>query len=323
MGYGRVTYIAIVAVLAAVGLHVVVALAGLPAPLGVTASGVPPVGDRANAVVSGAFTAVGPSQPFAFAGPLDVSIYGSLNSALTTSGGSLSASVASGTGIAAGTAINSALVPPGTTWATFSGTSGTLALPTITLAADTSMAAPIMRGLRVTAGLLGATVSGPGIPAGTTVTAILLPAQPNSDNVPQQTTTTPLPFGQIQISNTPTSVKLTTGPAMFSFTLAAAAVTGGTDAAAIFTGSGITYAGSVQLERSFDGGATWLVANAGGAGLMAIYSTGTPINLAFGEPELQVLYRLNCTAFTAPNPINYRLSETGGAATSLSLGSPI
>ena len=301
---------------------VTAALAGIPAPLGVTASGQPPAGDRANAVVSGAFTGVGPSQPFAFAGPLDVVIYGASNSAFTTTGGSLNASVASGTGIAPGTAINSALVPPGTTWATFSGTSGTLALPTITLAADANTASPVLRGLRATAGLLGATVTGPGIPAGTTVTAIVMTAQPNSDGIPQQAPNVST-FGQVQLSNTPTSVKTSTGPAMFNFALAAAAVTGGTDAAAIFTGSGITYTGSVQLERSFDGGATWLVANAGGGGQMAIYATGTPVNLAFGEPEMSVMYRLNCTAYTGPNPINYRLSETGGAATSLSLGSPI
>lgn len=209
---------------------------GVPLNAGVAASGVSPYsGDQANAVISGSFTAVGPSLPFAFWGPANLVIYASINTALTTTNGSNSCSVASGTGLSPGDAINSKNVPAGTTLATLSGTSGTLALP----------------------------------------------------------------------SNQDTSSVVT-----------------GTDDAAIFTGSGITYSGSVQLERSFDGGATWVVCGIGGAGNLAIWATGTPVSAAFGEPERNVAYRLNCTAYTS-GTINYRISMTGAAALSMSVNSAL
>jgi hypothetical protein len=37
----------------------------------------------------------------------------------------------------------------------------------------------------------------------------------------------------------------------------------------------------------------------GGNGTLAQYTTGTPVNFAFGEPERGVLYRLNCIIFAA------------------------
>jgi len=203
---------------------------GIPAPAGVGATGLPPAGDKANAVVSGVITAVGPGAPFAFYGNFDIIIYASVNSALTTTTGSNVASVVSGTGLAPGVAVNSVNVPRGTTWLTFSGTAGTLAFP-----------------------------------PGTT----------------------------------------------------SAAVISGTDAAAIFTGAAVVFVGSVQLERSFDGGATWVLCNIGGTGTLAQYAAGTPVSLVVGEPEKQVLYRINCTAYTS-GTINYRISETGVAALSIS-----
>lgn len=205
---------------------------GIPAPAGVGASGAPPAGDQANAVLSGAFAAIGVSQPFAFRGPMNLAIWASLVDALTTTKGSLNASVASGTGIAVGQAVNSVNVPPGTTWATFASPNGTLALP-----------------------------------AG----------------------------------------------------YSTANIVSGTDAAAIVTGAGILYVGTVQIERSFDGGRTWIVCNVGGSGQLAQYNAGTPVSLTFGEPEKQVLYRLNCVAYTS-GVINYRISQTGGAAESLAIG---
>jgi hypothetical protein len=39
----------------------------------------------------------------------------------------------------------------------------------------------------------------------------------------------------------------------------------------------------------------------------------------FGQPEREVLYRLNCTAYSS-GTINYRLSATGGAAEALTYG---
>lgn len=95
----------------------------------------------------------------------------------------------------------------------------------------------------------------------------------------------------------------------------AANVVQGTDAAALFVGA--VWAGSVQLERSFDGGATWLVCGVGGGGVGAIYAgadlAGQPVSIVASEPERQVLYRLNCTTYTS-GTINYRISTTGLAA---------
>ena len=203
---------------------------GIPAGYGVGASGTPPSRDAANAVVSGTITAVGPTAPFAFYGPFNVVAYASITTTLTTTAGSNSASVASGTGLAIGNAIKVANVPYGTTWLTFSGTSGTLAFP-------------------------------PGITT--------------------------------------------------------ASVLAGADAAASFTGAAISFSGTIQLERSFDGGATWVVCNVGGTGTLAQWTAGTPISVVVGEPEKQVLYRLNCIAYTS-GTINYRISETGAAPLTLS-----
>jgi len=287
---------------------------GMAAPLGVAAPGAPPAGDVASGVISGTFSGVGPGVPFAFLGPFNVLIYASSTTALTTTNGSTNASVASGTGIAAGSAVNSKNVPRGTTWATFSGTSGTLALPTISLNGIVSTAAAQISGLASTAGLVGSTVTGPGIPASTTVLSVLVAAVPSVNNSPAQP-------GTVQISAIPTSAPTTTAPQAFSFALTSQAITTGVDNAAIFTGAGITYSATVQVERSFDGGATWLPCNIGNAGVLAQYSTGTPISASFGDPEGQVLYRLNCTSY-ASGTINWRISQSGALATSQSFASP-
>lgn len=287
---------------------------GIPAPLGVSASGKPPAGDAANAVLSGLFSALGPSAPFAFRGPMNVSIWASFNTALTTTIGSLAATVASAGAIAVGNAINSVNVPPGTVVGAIVGTDVTLSIPPISLRGFINPAAAIIDGLVVTAGLVGAAVSGDGIPAGTTVTAILIDAVPSSLNSPGSP-------GRVQISAAPTATtqdKNNPDPFSFARTGNAIMVTGA-DAAATFTGVEIVYVGTVQLERSFDGGSTWLVANVGGSGVLAQWPTGTPVAVTFGEPEKQVLYRLNTIAYTS-GTINYRISETGGAAESLGIG---
>ena len=80
--------------------------------------------------------------------------------------------------------------------------------------------------------------------------------------------------------------------------------------------------GSAQLERSFDGGTTWLVCGLGGAGQQAIWATNNQdVSVVFGEPERGVLYRVHCTALVT-GPLNYRLSASGGAAMSLANPSP-
>ncbi|HLX18457.1 MAG TPA: hypothetical protein VKS24_24990 [Bradyrhizobium sp.] len=78
------------------------------------------------------------------------------------------------------------------------------------------------------------------------------------------------------------------------------------------------WTGSVQLERSFDGGTTWIVCGIGGAGQQAIWATGTDVSFAAGEVEFGMSYRLHCTALSA-GPINYRLSASGPAAMSISI----
>ena len=78
------------------------------------------------------------------------------------------------------------------------------------------------------------------------------------------------------------------------------------------------WTGTVRLERSFDGGTTWIVCGIGGGGAQAIWATGTDVSVIVGEPEMGVLYRLNCTAL-ASGPINYRMSATGQAALSLAV----
>jgi hypothetical protein len=71
-----------------------------------------------------------------------------------------------------------------------------------------------------------------------------------------------------------------------------------------------TFVGTVQLQRSFDGGTTWLPASFDGQGDIASYTQ--PISVVANEPEHGVLYRLNCTAFTS-GTINYRISAGGDA----------
>jgi hypothetical protein len=292
----------------------------IPAPQGVGASGLPAAGDQANAVLSGAFTAVGPSQPFAFRGPANLSIWNSVKSTLTTTAGSTAATVASATGLATGDAINSVNVPRGTTMGVLAGANITLAIPAITLPGFTSTAAAQITGLPDTTGLLGATVTGPGIPAATTVVAILAASVPTFADPGGGSGPPGGSAGTVQLSAVPTSAKATNDPQMFTFARTGNAIqTTGADANATYTGAAVNYVGTIQLERSFDGGATWIVANIGGSGTLAQWTAGTPVSLSFGEPEKQTLYRLNCTAYTS-GTINYRISQTGGAAESLAIG---
>ena len=59
-----------------------------------------------------------------------------------------------------------------------------------------------------------------------------------------------------------------------------------------------TFVGTVQLQRSFDGGTTWIPT-----------ASYTAVDSDIGEePEDSVLYRFECTAYTS-GTINYRLSQ--------------
>lgn len=275
---------------------------------GLDASGIPPTGDQATAYVGGTLTAIGAGRAFAFRGPMNLAIWASIVTTLTTTAGSLTATVASATGLAIGAAINGVNVPAGSTIGNLVGTTVTLALPTVTYPVVANAGSTTVSGLPagVSAGLVGATVTclyqGVVIPANTTVSS-----SPTD--------------GTIILSNAVTSVAATkNAQPQFDFALAAAAVAGGADATATFTGAGVTYSATMQLERSFDGGKTWLVCNIGGAGALAQWAAGTPVNITFGEPERQVAYRLNCIAYTS-GTINYRISQTGAANESLAIGS--
>ena len=274
---------------------------GIPASIGIVALLAKPTGDLADYVATGTMTGVGPSVPYMVLGPFNICIWASINTALTTTAGSLSISVASGTGLAAGASVNSVNVPPGTTLATLTGTSGTLALPTVTLAGFSIAPTAEIIGLSTAyplANLLGATVTGPNIPGSTTVSAV--------DAV----------NGIVTLNNAPTAATPTKNPQFFAFALTDSAITvSGADSAATFTGAGVVWSGKVNIERSFDGGSTWIVVNVGGGGDIAQFRSG-PVSLSFGEPERGVLYRLNCIAYTS-GTINYRLSVSGAAAASL------
>jgi hypothetical protein len=77
------------------------------------------------------------------------------------------------------------------------------------------------------------------------------------------------------------------------------------------------WSGTVQLERCFDGGTTWVVCGIGGAGQPAIYTsagTGSDVSVMVDEFESGVYYRLHCTAYVS-GTINFRMSTTSPAAT--------
>ena len=273
---------------------------GIPAnnSMGVGAAGTPPAGDLAQAVLSGVISAVGPTAPFPFQGWGNFSLWASVKTTLTTTAGSLTASVGSGTGIAAGGSVNSANVPPGTTWATFSGTSGTLALPPQTYWGALDEAGKIT-GMASNAGLLAAGVTGPNVPSGATVASLI-------------------GANSVMLSAPPAQIAALNNAQPFVFTPTGNAVTAGADANATFTAASLQWSGLVQLERSFDGGSTWNCCNAGSGGALAQYAGG-PVNVSWTEPERGVLYRFNCTSYTS-GTINFRISQTAGGAMSLTLG---
>lgn len=284
---------------------------GIPAPFGVSAPGTPPAGDQANAVFGGVISAIGPQQPFAMFGPMNVSIWADISTSLAVTAGSNQATVGSATGLAVGDAINSPLVPLGTTIGAIVGTTLTLAFPPITLYGKANIAGQITDLAETPSSLIGATVTGPLIPAATTVLSIT--KQAAALNGPGYGGNR----GTVQLSADATANQTLNIAQPFVFTPNGNAVTAsGTDTAATFTGSAITYSAGLQLERSFDGGKTWTVANIG-VGAMAQFTNGTPINFNFIEYENGVLYRMNCYGYTS-GIINYRISATGGAAVSLS-----
>lgn len=68
-----------------------------------------------------------------------------------------------------------------------------------------------------------------------------------------------------------------------------------------------TFVGTVQLERSFDGGTTWVPYTLDAANDYAKFTA--PASLVVNEPEHGMLYRVNCTAYTS-GTANWRLSSS-------------
>lgn len=66
-----------------------------------------------------------------------------------------------------------------------------------------------------------------------------------------------------------------------------------------------TFSATLALQRSFDGGTTWInVTDAYGTALP--YTA--PATFRVDEPERGVIYRLNCSAYTS-GTVSYRLSH--------------
>lgn len=87
----------------------------------------------------------------------------------------------------------------------------------------------------------------------------------------------------------------------------------GDSAAAVFYGSFNvsiwgTFSATAQLQRSFDGGTTWLPLSIDLAG-DTLQFTAPYSGFPWAELEHQVLYMLVCTAYTS-GTLNYRLSQT-------------
>ena len=67
-----------------------------------------------------------------------------------------------------------------------------------------------------------------------------------------------------------------------------------------------TFIATAVLERSFDGGATWLPLSVDAGGAIASYNM--PCSLVVGEPEQGVRYRPRCSAYTS-GTVFWRLSR--------------
>ena len=67
------------------------------------------------------------------------------------------------------------------------------------------------------------------------------------------------------------------------------------------------FAATLQLQKSFDGGNTWIPYGADDSGVIPTLSAPTAFRVV--ESELGINYRLACTGFTS-GMVNYRLSAS-------------
>src|SRR5262249_17311740 len=66
------------------------------------------------------------------------------------------------------------------------------------------------------------------------------------------------------------------------------------------------FVGTVVIEKSYDNGSSWSAVSKDPSGAAASYTA--PASVVVTEPELGILYRLNCSAYTS-GTINWRLSQ--------------
>ncbi|MDO9334843.1 MAG: hypothetical protein Q7T61_00440 [Caulobacter sp.] len=66
-----------------------------------------------------------------------------------------------------------------------------------------------------------------------------------------------------------------------------------------------TFTGTVEVQRSFDAGSTWIPVASPDLGQLELT---VPVSLSAEETEQGVRYRLACTAYTS-GTINYRMSR--------------
>lgn len=266
--------------------------------------------DRANGVIEGTISAIGPGKAFSAYGPLNLVVYGSLANPLTTAAQDPDGTFDSATGLAIGQAINSVNVPPGTTIGDLATAVATFAFPPQYWAGVITSGSMVIQctadpSLLDYDTLIGATVVSPYYPPGSTVV--------DTDGAAKTITVSAVATSQ---PNQPLVAQL------IQFNVTENVITEtGEDADAFVTGAGVTFNADFQIERSFDGGRTWIVCNVGGTGMLAQYTSDTPVSISFGDPEACVLYRINVTAFTEVSnvTINYRISTTGQASTTLSV----
>lgn len=267
--------------------------------------------DLANGVVVGSFAAVGPGAAIQVWGPFNISVWGELADALTTTAGSATGALASGTSVAAGDTIVSANVPPGTT--VQSGTTSPVMAfmpqwwaalingiksgsPTILMGAQPADLST----------LLGATIKDSDFfAAGVTITAY--------DNTLRTLTAS---------ANATASMQPGASGALVEFAPTGNAIkVSGADANSVLMGQATPITLTLQLERSYDGGSRWTACNVGNVAALAQWILTKPLSLSIGEPEAGILYRLNCITYAAVanTAVKYRISTTGQASTSLSV----
>ena len=72
---------------------------------------------------------------------------------------------------------------------------------------------------------------------------------------------------------------------------------------------GTSPVGTVKLEKSYDNGATWFDVSQDAAGTLAAWAlNSTEISVQFYEPEIGVIFRCNCTAYTS-GTLTSRISQ--------------